>query len=288
MNKMLSLYGLKWNPFAPDLPVEGLLITPEAEGFCWRVENLAREGGFALITGEPGSGKSVALRVLVERLSALRDVKVGVLLRPQANLADFYRELGDLFGIPLSPHNRWGGSKALRAKWQAHLDAALFRAVLVIDEAQEMLPVVMNELRLMVSSRLDSHPLLAVVFAGDRRLVERLRTEDLLPLGSRVRVRLALERTTPEELEKCLRNALATAGAPKLMTTELVTTLCEHAAGNYRAMMTLAGELLAAGAQRGARELDEKLFLESFAVPPPPEARAHPRSSQATSRGHRR
>jgi len=270
MNKKhLSLFGLKWNPFAPDVPAEALRVTPGVENFCWRVENMAREGGFALVTGDPGLGKSVTLRLLVERLSALRDVRVGVLSRPQAGLADFYRELGDLFGVELQPHNRWNGSKLLRGKWQGHIDSALSRPVVVIDEAQEMLPTVLNELRLLCSSRLDSHLLLTAVLAGDRRLLDKLHSDALLPLESRMRVKLLLERATPDELEECLRHALSKAGAPKLMTEELVTTLCEHAAGNHRALMNMAGELLAAGAQRELKQLDEKLYLELFAAPVP-------------------
>jgi len=69
-HKLLSLHGLKWNPFSPEVPTEALLVTPRLEHFGWRVEHLAREGGFALITGEPGLGKSVALRLLAERLAA--------------------------------------------------------------------------------------------------------------------------------------------------------------------------------------------------------------------------
>ncbi len=271
--KLLSLYGLKWNPFAPDVPVEALHLTPRIESFCWRVEQLAGEGGFALVIGDPGTGKSVSLRILAERLSAQRDVKVGILTRPQAGLADFYREMGDLFGAELHPHNRWAGSKILRDRWQTHIDAALSRPVLIVDEAQEMLPLVLAELRLLSSTRLDSHILLTVVLAGDGRLVERFRSEELLPLGSRMRVRLALERATAEELQDCLKHALAKAGAPKLMTPELVTTLCDHAAGNHRALMNMAGELLAVAAQREARQIDEKLFLETFAAPPPAEAK---------------
>ena len=267
--KLLSLYGLKWNPFAPDVPVEALLSTPRVDNFCWRIENLAREGGFALVTGDPGTGKSVVLRFLVERLSALRDVQVGLLTRPQARAADFYREMGDVFGVQLVPHNRWAGAKALREQWQAHIDGSLFRPVLIVDEAQEMPSAVLNELRLLSSSRLDSHILLTTVLGGDGRLVEALRTDGLAPLGSRMRVRLALERASPAELEECLCHALGKAGAPRLMTPELVTALSEHAAGNYRTLMNLAGELLAAGAQREARSLDEKLFFEVFAVPAP-------------------
>jgi type II secretory pathway predicted ATPase ExeA len=78
--KLLALYGLKWNPFSPELPVEGLFITPAMEQFNWRIEHsLIREGGFALITGEPGTGKSVGLRLLADRLAklvSLREVSV--------------------------------------------------------------------------------------------------------------------------------------------------------------------------------------------------------------------
>jgi type II secretory pathway predicted ATPase ExeA len=256
------------------VPSEALHVSPRLESFGWRVENLAREGGFALVTGEPGMGKSVALRLLVERLSALPDVKVGILTRPQANLADFYREMGDMFGVQLQPHNRWAGSKSLRDKWQAHIDAALFRPVLIIDEAQEMQSAVLNELRHLCSARLDSHILLTTVMAGDGRLTESFRTDELLPLGSRIRVRLA-----PDELNHLLKHALAKAGNAKLMTAELMATLSEHAMGNIRALMNMAGELLAAGAHREAKQLDEQMYFEVFAVPAGETAKA-----QASSR----
>ena len=50
-NKMLALYGLKWNPFTPNVPTEALHVTTRLELFCWRVQQLAGEGGFALVTG---------------------------------------------------------------------------------------------------------------------------------------------------------------------------------------------------------------------------------------------
>jgi general secretion pathway protein A len=249
-NKMLALYGLKWNPFAPSVPTEALHLTTRLESFCWRVQQLAGEGGFALVTGAPGCGKSAALRILSASLATQRDVAVGVISRPQANIADFYREMGELFGVELRPHNRYGGAKILRQRWQAHIQGTLSRPVLLVDEAQEMQSAVLAEL-----------------LAGDGRLAERLSADEFLPLASRVRVRMAIERATPQELQDCLRHAMQQAGAPSLMTPEVIAAICDHAQGNPRALMIMAGELLEVAAQRDARQIDETLFFETCAVP---------------------
>jgi hypothetical protein len=50
-NKLLALYGLKWSPFSPQVPTEALYVSPRVESFCWRVEQLASEGGFGLVSG---------------------------------------------------------------------------------------------------------------------------------------------------------------------------------------------------------------------------------------------
>ena len=266
--KLLALYGLKWNPFSPELPTEALYITPRIEHFYWRIEQgLIQEGGFALITGDPGTGKSVVLRLLAERLGQLRDIAVGAITHPSFNLADFYREMGDLFAVELKPHNRWGGFKALRERWLAHLEGTLLRPVLLIDEAQEMHPAVLNELRLLSSTQFDSQTLLTVVLAGDARLIAKLRRDELLPLGSRMRIRLVMEYADRKELLACLKHLLASAGNASLMTPELMQTLCDHAIGNHRVLTSIAAELLASAAQQEITRLDEKLYLEVFGTP---------------------
>lgn len=278
--KLLSLYGLKWNPFSPDVPIEALYVPPPIEHFCWRLEQQVKDGGFALITGEPGTGKSVTLRLLAHRLKALPELVVGVLTRPQSGICDFYRELGELFAVPLAPHNRWGGFKALRQKWLSHLSSTLWRPALIIDEAQEMDPAVLSELRLLASTEFDSRAILTVVLAGDGRLLERFSHRDLLPIASRVRVRLNLEPQPPQQLAEYLDYVLTQAGNPRLVSSQLVSSLCEHAAGNYRTLCTMGAELLAAAAQREAPEIDEKLFFELF-VP----AQTRRRARAASMRG---
>lgn len=262
--KQLSLYGLKWNPFTPDLPPEALIETEAASRFAWKVENLVMDGGFAMITGEPGTGKSVILRLLSERLKNLRDVKVGCLIRPQSSLADFYRELGSIFDVDLKVSNRYGGYKSLRAKWSLHIESTLLRPVLLIDECQEMPSTTLSELRLLSSMNFDSQNILTVVMCGDRRLTEKFRSPDLLPLGSRIRARFTTEPTAKSDLAEFLKESITRAGNPNLLTKDLIVALVDHAAGNYRIITTMAAELLAEGMATEKSQLDEQLFFDVF------------------------
>ncbi len=265
--KLRALYGLKYNPFRPAIPEEDLWDPPGADHFFWRVENLVLDGGFAVISGEPGLGKSKALQRLARRLEHSGDVQVGVMERPQSSLGDFYRELGDLFGVHLSPANRYGGFKALRARWREHIKSTLFRPVLLIDEAQEMDTGCLVELRLLGSAHFDSECLMTTVLCGDSRLPDRFRTPALMPLGTRVRSRLVLQALEPKPLRELLDHLLDKAGAPDLLTTDLKAALVEHAAGNPRVMTGLGAELLELGVQNNLHQLDDQLFFEHVAPP---------------------
>ncbi|MCF6355955.1 MAG: hypothetical protein L3J26_12785 [Candidatus Polarisedimenticolaceae bacterium] len=138
---------------------------------------------------------------------------------------------------------------------------------MLIDEAQEMPPSVLSELRLLSSMQFDSRTLLAVVLAGDHRLTTKLRRDELLPLGSRIRARLIMEYADRDALMACLKHLQVTAGNANLMTVALMQTLCDHAAGNYRVLTSMAAELLASAAQQEITQLDEKLYLEVFGAP---------------------
>ena len=259
-----SLYGLKYNPFLPDLPPEALYKLPETKRFLLRIQHMATQGGFALITGEPGLGKSKALQQIAQQLEEIPDLTVGVMQRPQSKLGDFYRELGELFGVGLTPANRYGGFKALRNRWKTHCQSTLLRPVLLIDEAQQASAECLTELRLLQSHHFDSQSLLFTVLCGDNRLPEKFRSAELLPLGSRIGPRLVLLPLSPEQLKDYLNFALDQAGNGQLMTPELIHALTTHAANNLRVLNQMAAELLAAAAERNLTRIDESLFLKLF------------------------
>lgn len=266
--KLLALFGLKWNPFTSNIPVESLWTPPAFEPFFFRVENLVMEGGFAMICAQPGLGKSKILQLISHRLSPLQGVTVGVMERPQSSLADFYRELGAIFGVNLTPANRYGGFKALRERWLHHIKTTLFRPLLLIDEAQEMVTPCLNEVRLLSSTHFDSQCILTSILCGDTRLPERMRSEELVSLGTRIRSRLILEPLSREHLMSYLNHALEQAAAPHLMTEPLMEALAEHCLGNLRVLNLMAAELLETAAQRELAHLDEKLFLEFYSRQP--------------------
>jgi type II secretory pathway predicted ATPase ExeA len=262
--KLLAFYGLKYNPFLPAIPTEDVWLPPGGESFLLRVEDLVLDGGFGLITGDPGLGKSKLLHRLAARLQAVEGVVVGIAERPTSALGDFYRELGTLFGVGLSVANRYGSFQALRDRWRQHVKSSLFRPVLLLDEAQEAAATTLNELRILASERFDSESLLTVVLCGDTRLPERFRTPELLPLGTRIRTRIHLQPLGKEALAQFLDHLLDRAGAPALCSPGLKNTLVDHAAGNPRVLCLLAAELLDLAVRQERRILDEGLFLEVF------------------------
>ena len=257
--------GLKWNPFASELPISSLTTNAALESFLWQVEHhMVRHGGFALIEGDPGSGKSVILRLLADRLSTTDGLNVAALAHATSRVADFYHQLGELFGLTLSLHNRWRTFKALRELWFEHVETTRLRPLLLIDEAQDLPTHVFSELRLLSGTEFDSRAILSVVFAADTRIRARLRSPELLPIASRIRLRHAIAPASEEQLTGMLETLLSDAGNPDLMTPALKKALCQQAAGNKRALAVMGDSLLAAAAEKQCARLDETLFFEVF------------------------
>lgn len=264
-HRLHARFGLKWNPFLPDVPTSALRETPQIASFRWQVENhLLAHGGFAMVSGEPGTGKSAALRIVGEALSRRADLKTASLSHASASLSNFYREMAELFGVGMLAGNLWSGFKGLRESWAAHLDGTRLRPVLLIDEAQAAAPEVLGELRLLSSTEFDSRSILAVILAGDTQLLARMRRPDLLPLLSRVRLRLNLGFAEPADLEASLDHMLEQAGNPGLMDAELKRTLCAHCGGNLRSLTIMGDALLRSAAEHEEDRIDMALYFKAY------------------------
>ena len=120
--------------------------------------------------------------------------------------------------------------------------------------------------------------LLTVILAGDTRLTNAFKKEDLIPLGTRMRTRFVMEVWTKPQLIELLQDGIKQAGNPKLLSAGLIETLAEHAAGSPRVMMNLAAECLSIGALKESVQLDEGLFFDLF---PPQRPAGHRRKADS-------
>ena len=125
--KLLQLYGLKWNPFAPDVPIERRPRHVPASRVSRGASSIwPATAALPPSSASPASGKSVPCGCSPRASRSLRDVVVGVLTRPQAGFADFYREIGHLFGVPAQPAQSLGRRQsAARHVARAHRGRAV-------------------------------------------------------------------------------------------------------------------------------------------------------------------
>ena len=160
--------------------------------------------------------------------------------------------------------NRYSTFKNLRERWQSHIESTLFRPVLLIDEAQDLHPVVLSELKSLSSVNFDSKSIITVILCGDERLPEKLKSTELKTINSRIRTKLITDLLSPEELSDVLAFIIEKAGNPNLMTKDLINTLADHALGNIRTLMSMSEDLLVMAMRQDIPQLDEKLFLEFY------------------------
>lgn len=265
-SKLKALFGAQFNPFTSDIPVDKCYISSEVQSFINRIEEIASSGGYAMLTGASGIGKSTTLRSIAHKLEESSKLVPAIICRPQSGLRDFYRELGTIFRVDLKTANCYGSFNDVRGKWQKIIRDTCFRPVLIIDEAQSAREEVLSELRLLGSVELDSQCLTAVILAGDERLSAKLQSPELLPLASRMREKLVLRPYPQNELEKMLGHVLQQAGCSQMLSSGVLALLSEHSCGNPRTMMNRAEQLLSAALREEISVIDEKTYHRVFSI----------------------
>ncbi|MCB9656486.1 MAG: ATP-binding protein [Sandaracinaceae bacterium] len=265
IDPLRSTFGLRFHPFRPDVPVTALTISAQVEAFLFRVEQQVRDGGFACITGQPGTGKSAALRLLAERIDGIKDATVGVLTRPHSNNADFYRELGHLFGVSSRRTKPLGRLKVLRRPGSpTSTRRARARACSSAGPGDE------GQRPRRAALALFDEPRRAC--APDRRPRWRRPTDRQAADPRRAPIRAAsapvyLDYASNEQIQGALQRLLEHAGKPTSYPTASSSAIAHYAQGNMRAAMTMADNLLAHALQHDLPGVDEQVFFEVFRVP---------------------
>ena len=209
-----SFFGLAEPPFAitPD-PRYLFLSDRHAEALAHLLYGVTHSGGFVQLTGEVGTGKTTVVRSLLAQVPDNADV--ALILNPRVSPLELVQGICDELRLPVTEPAR-SSIKQLVDVLNDYLlarHALGRRVVVIIDEAQQLSPEVLEQVRLLTNLETATTKLLQVILIGQPELRELLARTDLRQLAQRVTGRYHLEPLTREETLAYVRHRLKVAGA---------------------------------------------------------------------------
>lgn len=253
-----SYFGLSRTPFTKDIPPAALFRHAGHEEALARLSYVVAERAIGVLTGEVGSGKSVALRALAATLDASRHTVVyfcGL-----AGLRGFYHELITTLGAEPAFFRAEIASQ-VKSLIAAETAEKRKRLVVIVDEAHALPVELMEELRLLTCEDMDSSSSFALILAGQPTLRRKLNLTVLNALSQRVALRCQLKGLTLEEACGYIRHHMTLAGrSDAVFSDDAVALIHAAGAGIPRRMNNLATQSLVAG------YLDKKNIIDEGTV----------------------
>ena len=209
-----SFYGLKEKPF--DLhPDPGFLYMSRGhENAYTHLAYAIRENkGFVIVTGEIGSGKTTLINFLLTKIR--QNVEVGLISNTSLTPEQFIMMLCEEFEVPLDGSNSMDKARML-AKFHEFLLKQFTkkkRVILIVDEAQNLTPEALEEIRMLSNLEAEKHHLIQIILVGQPELKYKLQLKELAQFAQRITVHCHLEGLGAEELDHYIRYRLQVAGA---------------------------------------------------------------------------
>jgi len=216
----LTFFGLNEKPFAitPD-PRYLYLSERHAEALAHLLYGINEAGGFVQLTGEVGTGKTTIVRSLLAQTP--RNAEIALILNPKMSAPEFLLTICEELGIGV-PDSALGSLKDLvdiLSHYLLRAHAAGKRVVLVVDEAQNLSPEVLEQVRLLTNLETNTQKLLQIILIGQPELRELLGRNELRQLAQRITGRYHLNPLSREETLAYVRHRLRVAGA----TTDILS-----------------------------------------------------------------
>lgn len=237
-------FGLHENPFALPPDPRYLYLAPRyQEALAHLIYGITQGGGFVQLTGEVGTGKTMMIRALLERLP--KDVNVALVLYPLLSVQEFVAVICDDLRVP-----RAADGDSLKSsidslnRFLLENHALGRRTVLVIDEAHKLSHEVLEQVRLLTNLETTKEKLLQILLVGQPELTSLLAQRDLRQLAQRITARYKLTSLESRETAAYVLRRLKVAGAEDPVFTRaalsavhrrsggiprLINTLCDRA-----------------------------------------------------------
>ena len=209
-------FGLQHPPFsiAPD-PRYLFMSERHREALAHLLYGLDAGGGFVLLTGEVGAGKTTVCRCFLEQIPS--HCNVAYIFNPKLTVRELLRSICDEFGVPHKPTVP-GGVETVK-DYIDPLNASLLAAhaagrntVLIIDEAQNLSADVLEQLRLLTNLETSERKLLQIILIGQPELRAMVAKPSMEQLAQRVIARFHLGALSPQETQQYIAHRLAVAG----------------------------------------------------------------------------
>jgi general secretion pathway protein A len=243
----LNYYGLREFPFniTPD-PRFLYYTRHHREAYDHLVYGIKARKGFIELTGEVGSGKTTLCRAVLAGLS--KDVETAMILNPSLTGSQLLRAMLNDFGLSVDGTDRLDYIETLN-EFLLQKSREGVNVALVIDEAQDLSPQLMEQVRLLSNLETDQQKLIQIVLCGQPELRQRLARPDLRQLRQRITVRYHIPPLTLEDSMMYIRHRLWVAGGDNRLTFNegAVKEVYRYSKGTPRLINALSDNALLAG-----------------------------------------
>jgi general secretion pathway protein A len=252
-------FGLKELPFsiAPD-PRYLYLSEQHREALAHLVYGIKSDGGFVLLTGEVGTGKTTVCRCLLEQIP--ESSNIAFILNPKVSAEELMAAICDELGIGYPEGNT--SNKVFVDTINAYLLDAYARGrrtVLILEEAQNLRPEVLEQIRLLTNLETNRQKLLQIIMIGQPELKEILSRPDMLQLSQRITARYHIGPLSEEEVGAYVNHRLAVAGAKsQLFPDRIIGRLYRLSRGIPRRINVICDRALLGAYVQGKEKVDSK------------------------------
>ncbi len=259
-------FGIDRNPFSntPD-PSFLFMSLRHQEALAHLMYGVQESSGFVLLTGEVGTGKTTICRALVERLPD--DVELALCLNPRLSEVELLASICDEMAITVTGARH--SLKDLTDAINAHLldvHAKGRRAVLLIDEAQNLRYQVLEQVRLLTNLETASAKLLQIILVGQPELNDLLNRDDMRQLAQRITARYHLEAMSQPEARDYVYHRLKVGGlSTDVFDFDAVEEICSRSGGIPRVINSICERSLLGAYGLGVRRVDRKLARRATA-----------------------
>jgi general secretion pathway protein A len=260
-----NFYGLREKPFNTTPDPKFLFLTPgHREALAQLVYGVKEQHGFIALTGEVGTGKTTLVRALLQRLNGNTAIAfiANATLSFDGILEYMLDDLGAANGEQSTAQRLLALNRFLIERQHADQDT-----LLILDEAQNLEPATLEQIRLLSNFETSTRKLLQILLVGQPELGTKLALPQLRQLKQRIGLRCTIPRLTPGETRHYIRTRLRIAGARdlELFTDGALQRITEYAGGIPRVVNIVCDHCLVAGYAEQARTIDRSIVEASIA-----------------------